>query len=74
MSDPFAMGHLGSVVGKGAANIKPRSSAAESNVESALSLAVAALGDRGEGVGAEYPDDPEHAGTPHLGHIVLVLL
>ena len=59
---------------KGAANIKPRSSAAESNVESALSLAVAALGDRGEGVGAEYPDDPEHAGTLDLGHIVLVLL
>ena len=38
----------------------------ESKAESALSLAVAALGDRGEGVGAEYPDDPEHAGT----HIV----
>ena len=29
-------------------------------------MAVAALGDRGEGVGAEYPDDPEHAGTLHL--------
>ena len=40
--------------------------AADSKVDSALSLAaVAALGDRGEGVGAEYPDDPEHAGTLH---------
>ena len=49
---------------KSAAN-KPRS-ISESKAQSALSLAVAALGDRGEGVGAEYPDDPEHAGT----HIV----
>ena len=33
-------------------------------MDSALSLAaVAALGDRGEGVGAEHPDEPEHAGT-----------
>ena len=38
-------------------------SVAEARAESALSSAAAVLGDRGEGVGAECPDDDlEHAG------------